>query len=214
MRHGCHHNALTLQIFAGGCAEINLNVRVGMCGIRAVLTFSLNYNVKRLAKQYNVTQKRITYLVFRANQPLASLVLDILGYLIGIGCRRRAGARRICENVRIEKPYTADEIHRQKKVLLTLTGEADHQVGGEIRTGKGGAKTLDILYRALGGVSALHCAKHLIRSRLHENAEISFAIPVETNRLIELVKRIEKWTVSFMILYGRKKAGVVVSTVA
>ena len=72
--------------------------------------------------------------------------------------------------------------------------------------GEGDAETSTLNVRLVGGAS--------VPALVSENGEISFAIPVETNRLIELVKRIEKWTVSFMILYGRKKAGVVVSAVA
>lgn len=72
--------------------------------------------------------------------------------------------------------------------------------------GNGDAETATLNVCLVGGTS--------VPELVSENGEISFAIPVETNRLIELVKRIEKWTVSFMILYGRKKAGVVVSAVA
>jgi len=72
--------------------------------------------------------------------------------------------------------------------------------------GEGDAETSMLNVRLVGGAA--------VPALVSENGEISFAIPVETNRLIDLVKRIEKWTVSFMILYGRKKAGVVVSAVA
>lgn len=72
--------------------------------------------------------------------------------------------------------------------------------------GEGDAETAKLNIRLVGGA--------MVPALVSENGEISFAIPVETNRLIELVKRIEKWTVSFMILYGRMKAGVVVSSVA
>ena len=91
----------------------------------------------------------------------------------------------------------------KKAIKITTAHGCKVLVSGQ---GEGDAETATLNVRLVGGAT--------VPALVSENGEISFAIPVETNRLIELVKRIEKWTVSFMILYGRKKAGVVVSTVA
>ena len=68
---------------------------------------------------------------------------------------------------------------------------------------EGDAETAALNVRLVGGAT--------VPGLISENGDINFAIPVETDRLIELVKRIEKWTVSFIILYGRNKAGVATS---
>ena len=65
-----------------------------------------------------------------------------------------------------------------------------------------------------GGLNVCLVGGAVTPGLIAENGDIRFAIPVETNRLVDLVKRIEKWSVSFLILFGREKAGLIAQSAA
>ena len=90
-----------------------------------------------------------------------------------------------------------------KKAIKIMTSHGCQILVSASGDGESGNETLNV--RLIGGAAT--------PGLVSERGDISFAMPVETNRLIELVKRIEKWTVSFIILFGRARAGAIMSPI-